>query len=181
LCFSRTQKSTGPKTESGKQISRRNALKHGLTSEAIVIGDEDPTNFEELRAGFEEDFQPETAVQYFLVERLAADAFRLLRIPVFEAAYIDFCYEEARASEHNPLLGDPLRFRPNDDGDSASGKPTAWKMARWLSTSDQFHSTLAKLSRYETALLNSFNRHLQQLKALMQMRQTPLSDDTLLS
>ena len=93
------KKSTGPKTDSGKQISRRNALKHGLTSEAIVIGDEDPTNFEELRAGFEEDFQPETAVQYFLVERLAADAFRLLRIPVFEAAYIDFCYEEGvRAS-----------------------------------------------------------------------------------
>jgi hypothetical protein len=47
------KKSTGPKTESGKQISRRNALKHGLTGEAIVIGDEDPTIFEELRAGFE--------------------------------------------------------------------------------------------------------------------------------
>ena len=44
-------------------------------------------------------------------------------------------------------------------------------MARWLSKSDQFHNALAKLSRYETALLNSFNRHLQQLMALIAMRQ----------
>lgn len=175
------KQSTGPRTAAGKQISRRNALKHGLTGDAIVIGDEDPATFEELRAGFEEDFQPKTAVEGFLVERLAADAFRLMRISVFEAAYINFWYEEARASEHNPLLGDPLRFRPKDNDDGASGKPTVWKIARWLSNSDQFHSALAKLSRYETALLNSFNRHLQQLKVLMEMRQTQLSDDSLLS
>ena len=36
------KRSTGPKTETGKALSRMNAHKHGLTAETIVIGDEDP-------------------------------------------------------------------------------------------------------------------------------------------
>ena len=32
------KKSTGPKTEAGKARSRRNAWKHGLTAETLIIG-----------------------------------------------------------------------------------------------------------------------------------------------
>ena len=34
-------KSTGPKTEAGKQVSRRNAVRHGLTAETVLSALED--------------------------------------------------------------------------------------------------------------------------------------------
>jgi hypothetical protein len=37
------QRSTGPRTEAGKANSRRNALKHGLTAEKMLLEYEDAT------------------------------------------------------------------------------------------------------------------------------------------
>ena len=55
------RRSTGPKTASGKARSSMNGLKHGLTAETIVIGDEDPAQFERLRKALEERFEPRSA------------------------------------------------------------------------------------------------------------------------
>ena len=48
------KRSTGPKTVAGKALSRMNAYKHGLTAETNVIGDEDPSEFDRLRAELED-------------------------------------------------------------------------------------------------------------------------------
>jgi hypothetical protein len=42
--------STGPRTESGKAISRFNALRHGLTSEHLIIPGEDIDDFHALHS-----------------------------------------------------------------------------------------------------------------------------------
>jgi hypothetical protein len=57
------KRSSGPKTEFGKSRSKMNALKHGLSAKKIVIGDEDPKEFEALRAALECDWHPETALE----------------------------------------------------------------------------------------------------------------------
>jgi hypothetical protein len=57
------KRSTGPRTESGKAKSRKNAFKHGLTAQVIVIEGEDPKEFEKLRAKLEEGFKPRTALE----------------------------------------------------------------------------------------------------------------------
>jgi hypothetical protein len=41
-------RSTGPKTPSGKVRSSMNVCKHGLTAQTIIIGDEDPAQFDAL-------------------------------------------------------------------------------------------------------------------------------------
>ena len=55
------KRSTGPRTSPGKLRSSMNARKHGLTGKSIVIGDEDPKEFDAFRAALEHDFQPGTA------------------------------------------------------------------------------------------------------------------------
>jgi hypothetical protein len=63
------QRSTGPKSATGKARSRINAWKHGLTAATLVIGDEDPADFDRLRAAFEAKFCPQTEMEFLLAER----------------------------------------------------------------------------------------------------------------
>src|SRR5262245_40990569 len=88
------KRSTGPKTESAKALASRNSLKHGLTSQQIVIGDEDPHHYEELRRGLEKDFKPTTTIETALVDRLAGLLWRLQRVSVFEASLMQARLEE---------------------------------------------------------------------------------------
>jgi hypothetical protein len=43
-------KSTGPKTEAGKQASRRNAVRHGLTAETVIAALEDAEDYKAFEA-----------------------------------------------------------------------------------------------------------------------------------
>jgi len=89
------QRSSGPKTELGKSRSKMNALKHGFSAKKVVIGDEDPREFDALRATLECDFQPETALERELVDQLAGSLWRLRRVPAIEAAIVRAREEEA--------------------------------------------------------------------------------------
>jgi hypothetical protein len=77
-------KSTGPRTEEGKRISRRNALRHGLTAETVIDGLEDSEDYREFEAAIISDYDAETAVARELVLRLAALLWRLRRIIAIE-------------------------------------------------------------------------------------------------
>ena len=154
--------STGPKTEGGKRKSRMNAVKHGLSAQTIVVGDEDPADFEALRENLEQDFQPETYLERELVQRLAIYTLRLRRIPAFEAAYMQFFERFAREKAERNSIFDPLE-RLSQSVLERGKYPTVARMASWLSRSDDFQNALAKLTRHEAFLLNAFNRTLQQL------------------
>lgn len=160
------KRSTGPKTAAGKRGARLNALKHGLTAETIVVGDEDPAQFEALRDGYADDYSPATNTEQELVERLAAYSWRLRRIPVFEAAYME-CFEKRTRADDYGAVGQIF----DEEDDEVSDSCTTQSMAIWLSASDDFHNVLGKLSRYEAFLLNAFNRTLQQLLFLRSQRQ----------
>ena len=56
-------KSTGPRTEVGKEQSRRNAYRHGLTAETVITCLEDLEDYKAFEATLIADYDPETAVE----------------------------------------------------------------------------------------------------------------------
>src|SRR5262245_25344994 len=73
------ENSTGPRTEAGKQRSARNALRHGLTAETVVLPLEDAEDYQAFEEAVLAGFEPETAVERELVLRVAALLWRLRR------------------------------------------------------------------------------------------------------
>jgi hypothetical protein len=78
--------STGPKTPEGKAHSRENAWKHGLTAAKIIILGEKASDFEAFYAELWRQFEPAPGLESILVDRLAAQGWRLRRAAVYEAA-----------------------------------------------------------------------------------------------
>ena len=77
-------KSTGPRTGEGKRISRRNALRHGLTAETVVDRLEDSEEYRSFEAAIIAHYDAETAIERELVLRLASLLWRLRRIIAIE-------------------------------------------------------------------------------------------------
>jgi hypothetical protein len=83
-------KSTGPRTEEGKQISSRNALRHGLTAETVVELLEDRDDYQAFEEAVAADFTAESAVERELVLRLASLLWRLRRATAIETDLMSF-------------------------------------------------------------------------------------------
>jgi hypothetical protein len=81
--------STGPRTDSGKQRSSINALRHGLTAASAVLPTEDPAAYQRHCRQFFDEYQPATPTETQLVTEIADTAWRLNRIPMLEAALLD--------------------------------------------------------------------------------------------
>jgi hypothetical protein len=81
--------STGPNTSAGKGRSRRNAWKHGLTAEKVVIPGEDVQQLNAIRRELWEEYQPLPGMESLLVERLAHYEWRMRRALALEAALLE--------------------------------------------------------------------------------------------
>ena len=78
------RQSTGPRTQEGKERSRRNALRHGLTAETVITAFENTSNYEAFEATIVSDYQPRTSTDRELVLRLASVLWRLRRSTAIE-------------------------------------------------------------------------------------------------
>ena len=85
-------KSTGPKTEKGKEKARLNALKHGGRAKVVsvmpVLPHEDPRLLEELIQQWIADWRPRDAIETGLVRRGAKLTWMLERGDRIEAAHL---------------------------------------------------------------------------------------------
>jgi len=71
--------STGPRSEAGKAISSRNALKHGLTARTTLMPDEDAGVHACFLAGMLDSYDPFNAAETALVEEMIDVQWRLRR------------------------------------------------------------------------------------------------------
>jgi hypothetical protein len=73
------QRSTGPRTDESKRVSRRNALRHGLAAETVIEIVEDLDDYKAFEANIIADYDARSAVERELVLRLASLLWRMRR------------------------------------------------------------------------------------------------------
>ncbi len=174
-------KSTGPTTDAGKQRSRQNAIRHGLTAETVIEPLEDAEDYRTFEMSITAAFDAQTAVERELVLRLASVMWRLRRSTAIETGLLQISKEEP-LPRHDNLPADPvfslmdaaLSGRADRIHNKEGGKSTRQTRRKdypevdWTACLDEGPNTelalrfmrLAKfdngaferLSRYETAL-----------------------------
>lgn len=78
----------GVKTEDGKQISKLNSLKHGLTSH-IVMNFDDQKDYIAFSDELVSVLTPKDVIEKLLIERIVFNYIRLMRVSKIEANLID--------------------------------------------------------------------------------------------
>jgi len=184
-------KSTGPKTEAGKQVSRRNAVRHGLTAEIVLSALEDAEDYKAFEAAITADYDAQSAVERELVLRLASILWRLRRATTIETGLFEIQAQQLHDYRQNRQLlshsGEviPTMFRraesASDDAPSVSAvsniemlsdsglkaAATAVEFARcFLRLANLPNFALDRLSHYEATLWRQAGRVLHALEIL---------------
>src|ERR1700677_3326015 len=101
--------STGPVTEEGKQRSRCNAVRHGLTAETVIGALEDADDYRAFEAAIIADYDAQSAVERELVLRLASLLWRLRRSTTVETGLFEIQADRMREFRQgrrlNPAFG----------------------------------------------------------------------------
>jgi hypothetical protein len=71
--------STGPRTPDGKEIASRNSLKHGLTSQQVVLPWEHPEEFAAVELSLSVEYKPITEQETRQLQQVAQNFWRLQR------------------------------------------------------------------------------------------------------
>jgi hypothetical protein len=149
------RQSTGPRTPEGKAASARNARKHGLLSQQVLLPSEDPEAFNELLEGLIARCSPEGEVELQLVERMASCLWRLRRVGELEVGLFE-CDRPDPGVERFAFGCRPLTPRG----------ALAVAFVRVANGAD----ALSKLSRYEVSIERSFYNALHELQRLQAAR-----------
>ena len=96
------QRSKGPVTPEGKERSRANSLKHGLTGEGIVLTEEDAAEVEQMAANLESELRPSGTMGRVLVRRIATHVVRMDRSVLQETAALSDRVQQAEADFEAP-------------------------------------------------------------------------------
>jgi hypothetical protein len=156
------QKSTGPRTAEGKATAARNAVKHGLLAEQVVIHGEDPEEFDRYRAGMLAELAPIGVVETILAERAVSLAWRLRRAERLQSAVFATVHREnADDIVLWPKHGLPIKPGPDED-EVVLGQVVMTDFAR--------AQVLDRLLVYERRIESSLYRTMAQLRREREVR-----------
>jgi hypothetical protein len=183
-------KSTGPQTPEGKQRSRCNAIRHGLTAETVIGALEDAEDYQAFEAAIKADYDAQSATERELVLRLASLLWRLRRATSIETGLLEIQADQlvglkkqrqiARSSrqvvyalfEHSSTQIEDDEGSTGDSGKVFEAPPnpltySSLDVARsFLRLANLPNFALDRLSRYETALSRQLAQILFALNSL---------------
>ena len=145
------QHSTGPRTEAGKQRTRLNALRHGLTGQTVVLPTEDHAAYQRHCQSFFDEYRPIGATESQLVQSLSDASWQLNR---------------AAAVETNLFS---LGITENEDHISVSHPEAEAALAMALAFRENSRA-FANISMYRQRLARQFERTLAQLRQIQAER-----------
>src|ERR1017187_812773 len=182
-------KSTGPTTPEGKERSRCNALRNGLTAETVIAALEDAKDYQAFEAAVIADYDAESAVERELVLRLASVLWRLRRATGIETALFESVTAEPGKVEHEssrPTLVEaadlsnrnelPLVATPQSD--AAAGNELGFDAKKdiadgFLRLAALPTFALDRLSRYEHLLWRQARQLVFTLESLRRRKRQP--------
>src|SRR5215469_5365277 len=165
-------KSTGPKSEEGKQASRCNALRHGLTAETVIGAPEDAEDYKAFEAAIIADYDAVSAVERELVLRLASILWRLRRATTMETGLFEIQADHLYNYRENRQLQSDSRdvihtlLRRADSDRSVKADNIVEFACCFLRLANLPNFALERLSRYEAMLWRQVGRVLIALDAL---------------
>ena len=144
--------STGPRTESGKLASSKNATSHGLSAADPVLSYENRDEFNLLVKTCSLEFEAETHHEEYLVSQMAGARWRLDRVQRIENAAMDLI-----------IMG------PSEETDSPDHK-LAQRML------DSGGDPLPRLERYRASIERSYHRAVKEFKMAQKYRKQNEAD-----
>ena len=110
------KKSTGPRTELGKRISRMNSTTHGLCGHTVLKTPEDDAAYRTYYHRLMPDLSPANAVEQDFAERIIYDSWRIHRASAIESnifALAEAAFDTGNAAQDD-ALNDAHAFQVND-------------------------------------------------------------------
>ena len=149
------QKSTGPRTDSGKARTAKNARKPRTYEREPLLPGENSHNLDTLVEAYKQQFQPQDPIESDLVFQLAAIQYRLRRAMRLESSIFDS--EIDKRVKNLTFLGKPidvgLLIGASVVGDADNG------------------NALSKIALYEIRLGQRYERTLRQLDQIRSRHQ----------
>ena len=154
---SNSKKSTGPRSSESKARAALNSLKHGLTARTVLMPGEDKAAYDSFRNDIFADLKPGGPVETALADCIAANLWRLKRVPFLEAQLLAY-------AENGAVYRNRKGWSYCGDGPNPA-EATLWGAAWYF-----YDEHICKLKRYETALDRSVRQSLAELRKMQKER-----------
>jgi hypothetical protein len=151
------EKSTGPKTEAGKQRASMNAFKHGLTGNRILLQTHEHEAYQRLTNALNRDLQPKSELERQLVQKLIDCHTRLNRIAALDGNILNFSLTQNETeADHGGST---------EEADAL--ETIAAQCRSWIENADSFE----KLGRYEARISRQLLQYTAEFERLRTIRQ----------
>ncbi|RLD05578.1 MAG: hypothetical protein DRI65_08525 [Chloroflexota bacterium] len=166
-----SKKSTGAKTEQGKQAVSLNAVKHGIFSSRLVMPFESADEYGQLLDGLIDSLNPTGSVEQLLVEKVAVAMWRQLRRTKAESAGIEMnrsIYKQKIRSQVQDMTSDGYSLLDVADFSPITAEGVA--QVKWCKV------VLAEFEKLDDDLLNDVE-HIKTAPEIMKQLMSEAKED----
>lgn len=143
-------KKGGVKTTAGKEISKMNAIKHGLLSKEVLLEGEAVGSLIELGKNIRKEIKPQGEIEKILTDRIIANIWRLRRVLKVERETMQ--YKKVQEIERTHF----------DESDKQIERKSISEML--------INDDMENITRYETKIEKSIYKALHELQRLQSAR-----------